>query len=574
MRFHIVLLMVACLPLAGALGQTADSGSTDLPAGLMRVLQHVPDDTHLVLVAPEIGKLFKGVAAFGSAIGVDEVADVSAEELLEDVLGDEARAVDMRGPGLLALSAERDDPLIILTLRSAEPLREKYGEPAKLEDAALYQLDDERSVAVIGDGITIIGRDKSEVKLAVVAKGEFTRRLMPPVRRMLGERQLVFWADMRAWRPKIQQTTSFVAQSMYMGLAAAGPEADAAIRMYKVLFDQLDSFLAETETYAAALSVDRERVFIEDRATFIANGKVPGYLRQVKKSKRDLLRGLPSEAALVFAAEWEQPSGVEGFSERFVRAMFEQASGTGADDPAARQEALESILATQRKMTGQSGSFRINPSGDGFLIVGQYLTSEPDELRKLVRDGFLNQPIFREIWSMPAWDVKHESTRIGNEEVDLFRFQFAETAEQFKPMIQAVYGDEPLYCLARGPDGLAYVVGAEEGAKKMLMRVIEGEKPLRSDPRVAEFLAGVSANPQFCVLADLPRLLGAVLGVLESTGMPVPAIDMGDRELPLIGLTAYVDQEALRAEILIPSAPIGVLVEELQEAEDRKAEAF
>ncbi|MCK4341081.1 MAG: hypothetical protein KAY37_05080 [Phycisphaerae bacterium] len=569
MRPLITLTAVALIwPLTVA-AQSPAAKPARIPPGLERVLKYVPDDTHLIVVVPSFDRLVAGISDFGKAIGVEDMAAITALEILEEPFGENAAALNSAGAFVLAISAEDEEPLLIASFSTLEQLA-STTQPTELPAGArLFELADKGYVAVGKDNVGIFAREKSELRRALESGGTFTRRFMEQNADLLARRQVVLHIDVPAWNDILERHLDMIAQGAYMGMAVAGPEAEAGIQIWKWIFEQVRSLVSEVQTYALALRVDSRGVFVQDRATFKPGGELARYLKRVHKPKRDLLRGLPAGAgAVVFASEWELPPGVEGLNEAMIKAMLGMEALKEQIGSENFEAALEMSIAAQRKMSGYNCVFGRAADGKCLCFSGLYLTDEGEAVQRDTRMAFEKCPEMMNMWgTFSSATLRSESEQVGAVKADVFCFEVEADESRAQVMMQMFYGEDSAMYLAPHPEGVAYALGPRDDARRLLTQLLSAEgPPLSRDKRVVALFKTLSPDPQFCMLVDVPRCFEILTAVAREVGLPISAVKAADRPTPLAGFTFYLEPQVMRGELFVPSEPIKVLLKAIEHA--------
>lgn len=530
-----------------------------LPAAVERVLQAVPDDTHLLVVVPSVDTLARGVGSFCKAASLPVEEEISAAALLSDLLEGAGRAIDADGPLVLAVSAEREEPLVIATLKSVEPLG-ATAPPTLVRGAEVYELKHEQLAAVTPDRVVIFGRERVDVEAALGATGKAVRKLTPEHLALLARRQVLLWVDVAPWEPTIQQGLNFFIQMVSLGAASAGPEGEAAMQFYRAMFDLLGKVVREADNYAAALQVDERGVFFEDRATFKADGAADRFLADVRPGRGDLLRGLPAGAVMTFGAEWESVPGAPSLNEAVMRALMSATVPRERVDAEKLERAVERSMAMYRTMTGFNGAL-LPAEGGGMLYAGLHFTKDADALVREMRVVMRESPELLKVWStLPTAEIGYEAETVDGTSLDCYLFNFGSDNPQIQPMLDAFYGkDASMYCLA-APQGAVYAMGPRAQARSLALR-LKNPPPaaLSEDARYATLLKRLSPHPQFCLTIDLPATMQVLFQSLEKAGMPLPPLDFGQSPAPLAGAAFYVERPVVRFEILVPAEAVGTL---------------
>jgi hypothetical protein len=564
MRLLSVLTLLGCLGAAHAVAQPASTQSSALPAQVAAVLKYVPDDTNLVVVVPNLDALAGGVAAFGKAIGVPDLADVNARELLSDALGKGAAALNTSGALVVALSAKHDEPLLLASLTSDESWKTTTQATALGDNVLLYEFGADRYVVASTDGVAIFAREKSELRRALEARGQFAERFAKAAGGLAGQRQVLCYVEVPAWNEQIDAQMAKLGQGMYMGMAAAGPEAEVGIQLWKWMLERFKKMVLETQTLVATARVDGQGVLLDSRVGFAPDSPLARLLKQVVRPKRDLLRGLPAgETPFVMAFDWENAPGAETFNEAMAKALLSMDSlreKVGADK---LEVVVQKSIEMNRKVPGSSVAFSFSPGGKGLLYWGLYLTPEAGPVQRDMRAICELTPELMSAWgTFPTAMRVRQPEQIGGVAADVYRFDVGAESQPRQPMLEVLYGKDPTLYMAPHPDGVAYAFGPQEAARETLVKLLDPDAPpLRRDPRVTALLKALSPEPQLCVLIDIPALARCTVGLLEQCGMALPSMEMGEQKAPLAGLTFYLEPEVVRGELFVPAEPIQAIVE-------------
>jgi hypothetical protein len=574
------LAVLALLVVAASLSLGAQPPATQpaqIPPQVERVLKYVPDDADLVVVVPSLDGLVQGLAGFGKAIGLPELADLSVQDLLEKPLGRSAAGLDTSGALVLALSATQDEPLLIASLASDASWKAATQPVTLRDDVLLYDFGPDRHLAAVAGRVAIFAREKSELRRAVDSTGKFAGRLPKAVGDLLGQRSIVVYAEVSAWAQRVEASTAWLIQGMQVGMTAAGPEAEAAMRMWSFMLDQFKKVLSEARTLVVTARVDAQGAWVDCRVTFRSDGSVAGYLGQVHKPGRDLLRGLPAgDSPLVLGYEWEGPADSEGLDAALSRLFLNMESlkeKVGA-------EKLQAIIKTdaeiKRRMSGASTVCSFAENGSGLSYRGLYLTREGAEVQRGMGSVFELTPELMSAWgTFRGAVVRRDPEQVSGVQADVYQLNFEAGDSPLQHTVLAVYGSNPTLYLAPHPEGVAYAFGPPETARQKLAELLDAEaSPLGRVARVRDTLDRFSADPQICMLADAPALLKGCTAMLEQMGIPFPTVELPDEPTPLAGFTFYLQPEALRAELFVPAEPIKMIVKLVQQAQGPAKEAY
>ena len=577
MRLLNASLVLGLLVCAQAAAQPTSTQSSTLPAQVAAVLKYVPDDTSLVAVVPNLDGLAGGVAAFGKAIGVPDVADVNARELLSDLLGKGAQALNTSGAFVVALSATHEEPLILALLTSDESWKSTTQPTTLRDNVLLYEFGADRYVVAATGGVAIFAREKSELPRALDASGRFAERFAKEAGRLVGQRQVVCYVDVSAWNDQIEAQMAKLVQGMYMGMAAAGPQAEIGIQLWSWMLERFKKTVLETQTLVVTLRVDGQGVFLDSRVSFQPDSTLSRFLKQVVRPKRDLLRGLPAgETPVVIAFDWENAPGTETFNEALAKALLGMESlkeKIGADKLAV---VIQKSVEMNRKVPGSSVAFAFSPAGQGLLYWGLYLTPEPGPVQGHMRAICELTPELMSAWgTLPTALRAQQPERFDRVAADVYQFDLGAESRPRQPMLEILYGNNPTFYMAPHPDGVAYAFGPQADAHDKLAQLLDPNAPrLDRDPRVAALFKTLAPEPQFCVLVDIPALAQSMAGMIEQFGVPFPPLELGAQKTPLAGLTFYLEPEDMRGELFVPAEPIQALIKVVEGLEGKPKEAY
>lgn len=579
MRAALALIfLVLWWPAAGpAAGQPPATQAALLPVQVERALKHVPDDAALVAIVPSVDALAAGLSAFGKAAGIPDLGEVTARGLLDKALDKSAAALDPAGPLVLVLSAGHEEPILIAALESEESWKAATQPSVLRDDVRVYEFGTDRFVAASIGPVAIFAREKGELRRALDSTGQFVARFSTDAGPWLGQRHVVVYADVPAWKNEIEASFGLVAQRMSVGMVAAGPDAEASRQVGNWMLERLKRMVLEARTYVGSVRVDARGVFADSRALFPPDSGVGRYLQQVHRPKRDLLRGLPAgDGPVVVALEWEEEPGAESFSEAMVKALvnmepLRQRIGAEKLEALARQS-----MELNRTVPGTSMVFGFSPAGKGLLYWGLYLTREGEAVQRDMRRICELTPELMGAWgAFPAAMTPSTPEHVAGVAVDIYQFNFEVESSPRQPVVEALYGKSPTLYMAPHPQGVAYAFGPDADAREKLTRLLKPDAaPLSRDPHVTNLFKILTPDPQMCILVDVPALLTSVAGLLEQFGVPLPPLELGDAQAPWAGLAFYLEPAAPRVEFFVPAEPIQAAVKALKELEGPTDEAY
>jgi hypothetical protein len=559
------LLLLAGFGLAFSMPAAGQSSPLD------NVLKHVPDDAALVIVTPDTDKLVAGLAAFGKAIGVEELATIDKQELIEELQDSElfetmAEVLASIETFALALGPSHDEPLAILSARDPDALASLKTAIEALEAAAPESRDE--FAKVVGN-VVIWGADEQFVQAAATAGGKVAARMRKELGSLGTGNDVLLWIDVPAWKAQIDQAMTMAENIMQMGMAMAGPEAEAGMGLWKWIFDSCRTLVNETEVYGAAVRIGADGVFGADVARFKADGEIAGYLKKARKSQADLLRGLPDErAAIIFGCEWMLPEGTETLSEMMLKAIL--AGPMAETQPAAQERAAEikRAIAAYGQLSGYNAAGMFAAGCKGLSAAGLYMTKNPKLLMQNIQ---ALTELTTQMMGAFAPGVSVEVTRrqetVEAVLADVYTFVFETEDEQVGDMLSAMYGESLTLYFAPHPEGVLYAQGPAETAREQMSKLLAGGGKLSKNQDVAAALKTISPNPQMCLLVDPARVFGWAMGLAGATGGPIPDIHLPEKT-PYVAFGFYLERDTVRAELWVPSPTIKAVAEAIEEAEE------
>jgi len=563
----ITAVALALVP-AGALAQTSDARAASPSPHVASILRYVPDDAHLVVLVPSLDGLVQGIAGFGKAIGVEDMADVDLHDILEEALGEAVDGLAGAGAFALVMSADYEEPLLIASLAKSD-VWARDTKPSSLRDnVQLFEFGESRYVAAMIGDVAVFAREKDDLPRALDAKGTFRKRFMAAAGSSLSDRQVVLYVDVAAWKEFIEAQMNVAAQAMSMGMAAAGENAEAAVQVWNWVLTRFRSMLSQGEAFVVGLRVDGRGVFVNAEATFKPGGSVARYLAGARKPKSDMFRGLTVPSGpVVLAFEWESPPGAEDWNMELVRMMFDLPGVREKIDAKQIDLMLEKSAAVNRRVHGVSAAMTIGEAdGSGLSYWGLYLTEQGADVQRDLGAMWDACPDFLSAWgAMPAEMKRGEVETVGGVESETFVLDFGGADAPMDPVLLELYGENPTVYMAPHAEGLAYALGTKAIARERMRQMLAGKAaPLSQDKRVSAIMKVFSPNPQACVLVDLPKLAAGVLSFARKLGLPMPELSFGKQETSLTGATLYLDARAIRGEVYVPAEPLKVLIREME----------
>jgi len=542
----LLVPLVLIVP-AGARAPAAFQPQTHKGSSLDDLVKLVPDEAALVVVFPDFAKAIAGVAAFGTAAGIEDLAELEAEELLDELdiaaLTDELRKhLRADGPLVLAVTEPGEEPLLLATLKT----------PPAGAPGALVELKGDVLLAAPG---TVA------LQAARSASGKFAHRFAQQVRDVLAGHDLAAYVNVPGWSLEIEQALETGEMLTQVGMQAGAPTTQAAeanAALISAIFGMMRSVAAETDAVAIALGFDRGGAHLSQRVHFKPDGRAAAYLKSVRKSEKELLRGLRGPAgSMIVAAEWTLPPEVETLSGRFLRAIV-------ATHPALKEDEsfktkMRSLTEFYRKLDGYSMVGDVGPPAPLLRFSGLYLTTEAQWATEHLWELWELSSCFTTTLAPGfSMSVSQEAGQIGDVKVHVGHLQFKTEDAESQRLLDAIYGNLAV-CVAPHPAGVALGTGSPEVARERLEKLLTGKGPLLSDDaRVIAARKQLSPRPQGLALIDP---LGFMKGMLEATEvlsdelgpMPLPEIEWPQKPGPYVAFGLYLYPTACGVEAYLPA---------------------
>lgn len=531
-------------------------------SALERVLKNAPDDAALVFALPSIDRFVEGVVAFGKAIGVDELADFDVDQFLEafDDAGFPAEfldQIDTAAAFALTLRPDSDGPLCVLVV--TDP---KVFDAAALEtiQSSLREAG-QPTLVRLRNGCLIIGDDESDVAAALEAKGELVERFGAATRGLLDEPRVLFYVNVPEWNEVIDEGLQFAESTIQMIMQMAGPQAEAGLEVWKVMFAATRQAARETRIVVAAGVIDADGLRVHDRATFTPDGVVGTYLKNLRKTKGNLLRGLPDDnTAIAFGCEWSLPKGTETLSEKMFRTMLDMSEIQDKLEPEELANALKLVASVYGRLTGYNIAMSVGRDSQGMLVSGMYFSSDPKAVMKDMGGLFeCSSKCMGIIAADMAMDLQRTRETIGTVQVDVYQFDSADAMTQ--QLMVGLYGESPRVFYAPHEGGVLHALGSADDARRRMGAALSGNVPeLTANRHIVTAVKELSPDPQIACFADLPNLMELLMGAARASGAPIPNIKFPKTDSAYAAFGVYLKPDSLRAELFIPASAVKTAV--------------
>jgi hypothetical protein len=568
MRRPITLLFAAiALPLATTAQTGGESASGNSTPGLSDLLRLVPDEVALVVAIPDFAGLVDGLRAFGPAAGIQDLAGMEAATLFDEMevadLSDEWRqGIRKDGPIVFALTDPDTEPLLICTVTEGAEAP-PGGELIQLKGQILMAAPDTEAMQAVKN-----------------ASGKFAQRFEKQARAMLDGHDLVVFFDMPSWSMQIERMLSMAEMVSQMGAAATTQPGQANLAMVNWVFKTARTVVDESEAIAIGARFDADGIHVGKLTHFKRTGKIAGYLNKVRKSEKDLLRGLTAERGMmVFAGEWMLPADVTTFNETMLEVMRAATSS----QPAAEEEwekALQAARRLYRAISGYNGTMTFGTDQVGMTFNGLYLTDKPQAVLAGIPAVFeLSQPMMNAMAPGFSIEVSEQMETIGSVRARVGHLKLDIADEETQQILKRIYGESATFYFAPHPEGVAYTMGPADVARKNLERLLDaGAARLTDDPRVAEALKKLAPKPQGLALLDLPAFMkwGMEFATMEFGDTPppgMPQLKLPETPLPYVSCGLYLHETSCGIELFVPAQTLKVMVESFMGAAGETTES-
>ncbi len=529
-------------------------------ASIESVFKQLPDKAAMVVVIPSPEQLAGGLAAFGKAVGADEMGEMTVSEMLEEMEIPAPGTVDTAGPAAFAITADNTEGVLICTLKDGA--KWKTESAAKDGEGGLLMVEEvgDYSFALAGN-VLIMSPSAELAKLALKGSDGFAAKLKA-AGPALDKNQAVLWIDTVALQPMIREGMASMEPMIMMGMSMAGPQAQSMGGMVKWMLEQVRTVTSEAQTVAIAARINADGVHLSKNVAFKDDGSIGGYLKSVKKPGKDLLRGVPDgRYPFALGFEWESSGESSKLMEGFINAMFEglkTADAAGADEIKAK---LDKGLEMFRKTTGGVGV--LAQAADKKMVASNiYFAAEAAGMM----DAFASYvEITPKLMGMVApgvkIDIKSTTDRVGEAEARILEFTMSGENPQMLQQLEAMYGNPMTIAAAASQNGLAMTTGGGAAAREALAALLAGGGPFSGNAQVQAAMKTVAEKPQVVMLLDLPKLMALGIGMAGSMGAPMPPIAMPDKAVPLIIGAGYLNPTEIAWELDVPTAAIRPVVD-------------
>jgi hypothetical protein len=539
------------------------------------VLKQVPDKAGVVVVVPNLDKAVAGLREFVKAFAPEDADEITTDEMFAELPGG-GPGFDKGGPLVAAMLPEGSEPLLILRLSDAKAWKEAAS-PEEME-GGLLKIDADWSTwyAVVKGDVIVLAQDEELAKAAATATGRAADMVAKHAGKALETYSFVIVAETAPWRDILDQGLAMGQGLISMGMMQAGGSA-TPMSMAMVAFgiEKLREFTTEVEV--TVLGAQASAAGIQAHLAFglVADGKLAKHLAAIEKPKANLLRGIPDVPVMAaFSYEWKVPATAKSLLDQMWERMKAAAPGGEAD--AAALKALDYMMEMNRTLSGANGVVFAGDTGH-MTVLGQYLTSEPAGVRKALRAMWEPDVMsaYMGMWGGPVkMDVTTAQETVGGVETDVCVMKFDTEDPQAAAALSMMYGPTTTFYTFESKHGLGYVMGDKDGARQYIEPLAGGAGAgLPGSAAVKAALAGLPAQPQFVGLIDPVRAMKFAMGMAGAAGAEVPSQPLPDTPPAFAAMTMNLDADAIRIDMVVPTAAVKPLVDYFEAVEQPADEA-
>ncbi|MFO0839821.1 MAG: hypothetical protein U1D55_15020 [Phycisphaerae bacterium] len=548
----VVGVVLFSLAVSAALAQSA----------VETALKQIPDDAAMVFVIPNVEKLVTDAGAFAKAAGGNISGKLQPAELISELhLLPNATGVDFGAPLVVAMNPTLLLPTTICGLKDAAAWKEAAGaKPGAGESLTLGEKGSE-SYASLRGSLLIHAMDEGAVEDAAKSSGKIGARIAKLAGDQLRECDALLFIDTPAWQLQVNQGLAMAEGFMSMA-SLSNPSSAGSSAIFTWALHGVRAVVGDARSTLVTLSVGADAVRLRHFSEFPTETKVGAFLKGIRRGDRDLLRGLPAgRAVLCFANEWEQSADALSIQEDATRAML---SGLPPNEETEKLKGeFAQLRETFRSLNGFAASIALSEDGKSLVIAGTYLTRQGRALLEkfpaMWRTGF--QVASSAAAPLHA-DLDAQREKIGD--ADALRMKFNITGEQTEMLdtLKRIYGEDSTIYATTFDDGVRYALGPGEAARRKFEHMTAADAAaLDTDERVRAALKTISPKPQLLVLIDLMKAAEAATVLARGAGAPMPEFKATGEPPELAAAAIYLDEQAIRTELRVPTKPIRTLID-------------
>lgn len=522
----------------------------------------IPEKAGLAVVVDSLDRLAADIAKFGSTIGVDQIAGVTAKDICEEML-EASDGVDTAGSFAMALvPGDEPTPVLIVPLKDAEAWKKATSAEAAEGSDGLVKLllHGEDYFGAIKDRTVVLSTSKDALADALKSKGEFAKKLAKAAGESAKTDDLVVFVDVQTWKEQIEGGLMQAEGLMQMGLAMQ-PNGAQTAELLKAMMGELRGLIKDSSVLCVGIKAGGDGVHVTKSFSFAPESKTGSYLKSVKKSKGSVLRGLIDQPFLAAGGlDWESDG-----SSTVMKSMLEMAFKSpelqeklGAEKIADLKKSAEQLT---KVVSGYNMAALPGPDSGGFVICGSYLTKDPKTAMELVGKMMAAQGAMFGSMGAGSAEVTAGSEQIAGVDAKSFSFTFNMDDPQQSAMIKAIYGEKPMFFLAPIKDAVVYAMGDAAAAKEVAAKLIEGKgAPLAGAKLTKASMGSLPADPQFALMFDIVKIADFAMKMAGAMGAGAPPMNFPKNPLPYVTLSAYLNASDVQTHLVVPAETIKAIV--------------
>jgi hypothetical protein len=550
------------------------------------ILDHVPANAKLVVIAKDIQKLEQNLQAYAGKLDLPldpAMIDLDALPGLVGMpveLGKQAALIvtDVTPSGVIILLELADPKSVdgVPGVKKAEDGDEKEegqkeGEEEEDEDTDYTAeimgmpavIEVEGNLAKIQLGVT----DDEGLEVVEEVKSPLSKGMTVHQKKLLAKSDLFFWVNVVEWRELAEQGLNMMQEQMQAAMEQAGADAQAAQVMpgmsikgyFQFLFDGARTLTKETRSFYGGIAVDEADVHLLLAADYEPGSGMESAFAPVSVPVAELLKGLPNrDYAMVGAADMRGfRKAMAGFTEGVITSMFADA----ADD--LKKSMKESMAYLDQTTTF---SMLLEMAGDdGMEGVGLIMSDDPKGLFETYRKSAASGQ-----QQMALLGMKLPKFEIVEKKIDgRLAFEYVMDMKSMLPAgddlandaaddaIAAMYGEnlQMVYQVDLREKGLGY---AMSGGKDPL-QMLKSEKLLADDELVKRALQPLPAKGAAVTLIQPMGFVKFFSKLMEAQGLP--ALEVGDAEaVPPIASVIEIEKGMTALDLVVTAETTKSLV--------------
>ncbi len=545
-----------------------------------KALKHLPDEPGIVIAFPSLKAFASNIAAFGKASGIEAIANVSYKRVLEeDGLVPNSAGVDISGAVLIHVDALNLTPVVICGLSDAAAW--KTANKVSERSGGMLTFTDDHEIehfAVIRENVLVVSTDEAAVEDCSAGSGAAARQVLQHAADALRQSQLVVFVNMPTWKAQLDQGVGVMDGMMAMALMSS-PGGESSATMTRWMLQGAKKLVAEATVTMISLEVNEKSAQLRHMTEFQPSGAVAKYLKAIRTSEADPLRGLVDGSDLFyFATEWDLIGEARPLQEEMSLAMLD-AAPEGPAKTALRQQ-LDRTTPILRKIKGYNGAVRKAKDGPGMVISGTYFTENDAELLEsfpLVWESGMQMTAAAGVLEF-AVDAKRD--RVADVDAHVVGIRMKAEQPEFLKALEQFYGANPTVFAAKTPAGLSYTLGPQGESKLAFTELVKSATKLSENSRVAAAMKSIAPKPQVLALLDIAGIVevftelssdadeadrpdGARADAAQAAGGKAGAEAVTAERSPYIVFAMYLDATKIRTHISLPAKSVRSVAESI-----------